>query len=47
MQNTLIILACLFTTCCASSWDSVEMEIYDLYEEINGTFYELLNVTQV
>lgn len=46
MQNTLIILACLFTTCCASSWDSVEMEIYDLYEEINGTFYELLNVTQ-
>lgn len=29
-----------------SAWDPTDMEIFDLYEEVNGTFYELLGISQ-
>ena len=31
----------------AVSWDNEEMELFDLVEEINRNFYEVLNVEQV
>ena len=34
--------------CCVvpvAAWDPTDMEIFDLYEEVNGTFYELLGIS--
>lgn len=32
---------------CASAWDTEELEIFDLVEEINQNFYNVLGVQQV
>ena len=40
-----IVFISILTIC--SAWDQDDMEIFDLYEEINGTFYELLGINQV
>lgn len=31
----------------AQAWDSDQLEIFDLVEEVNQNFYNLLNVSQV
>jgi len=41
----LIILFSAFSVCFA--WDQSELEIFDLVEEINQNFYDLLGVPQV
>ena len=41
------LLIVLLTIRSAQCWDSEEMEIFDLVEEINQNFYELLGVSQV
>lgn len=38
------ILLGILTIC--SAWDPTDMEIFDLYEEVNGTFYELLGISE-
>ena len=40
-----ILLVIVPTTCLA--FDQVDLEIFDLYEEVNGTFYELLGIEKV
>ena len=40
-----ILLVVVPTTCLG--FDQVDLEIFDLYEEVNGTFYELLGVQKV
>lgn len=42
-------LAILFylTIHCASAWDTEELEIFDLVEEINLNFYNVLGIQQV
>jgi hypothetical protein len=42
---SLIILFSVFSVCFA--WDQSELEIFDLVEEINQNFYDLLGVPQV
>lgn len=44
LGRTIILLAILSLS---YAWDNDDFEIFDLYEEVNGTFYELLGVTQV
>lgn len=41
----LIVFLSMFSICCA--WDQSELEIFDLVEEINQNFYDLLGVPQV
>lgn len=41
----MIILFSVFSVCFA--WDQSELEIFDLVEEINQNFYDLLGVPQV
>lgn len=41
--NLLLLCSC----CCgALAWDSEELEIFDLVEEINQNFYEFMNISQ-
>lgn len=37
----------LICTKCVVSWDSEQMEVFDVVEEVKQNFYEMLNVTQV
>lgn len=37
----------LLSVKCVLCWDSEQMEVFDLVEEVKQNFYELLNVTQV
>jgi len=39
-----VVFVLTFALCAA--WDPDDMEIFDLYEEVNGTFYELLGISQ-
>lgn len=32
---------------CARAWDDDDLEVFDVVEEVNQNFYELLGVTQV
>lgn len=32
---------------CARAWDDDDFEVFDVVEEVNQNFYELLGVTQV
>lgn len=41
----LVIFLSIFSMC--SAWDQSELEIFDLVEEINQNFYDLLGVPQV
>lgn len=41
----LILTSCLVTR--TNAWDSDEMELFDLVEEVNTNFYELLGVSEV
>jgi len=41
-----LVLVLTTLTCGSHAWDQVDMEIFDLYEEVNGTFYELLGLSQ-
>ena len=42
-----IILAFLLSSKCSDAWDTDEMELFDLVEEVNGNFYDILGVEQV
>lgn len=44
LKTVFIVLMCAK---CVLSWDSEQMEVFDLVEEVKQNFYELLNVTQV
>lgn len=37
----------LISAKCILTWDSEQMEVFDLVEEVKQNFYELLNVSQV
>jgi len=39
-----VVLVLAVATC--SAWEQDDMEIYDLYEEVNGTFYEFLGISE-
>ena len=43
----LVVFSVVWSTCHSSSWDNIDFEIFDLYEEVNGTFYALLDIKQV
>ena len=43
----LIYLACIFFFSSVYTSYSDDLEIYDLYEQVNGTFYELLEISNV
>ena len=47
MALTRIILFLLCGVCCVVCFDYDELEIFDLVEEVNQNFYELLGVDQV
>jgi len=32
---------------CANAWDNDELEIFDLVEEVNRNFYEVLEIDKV
>ena len=42
-----IILVFLLSSKCSDAWDTDEMELFDLVEEVNGNFYDILGVEQV
>lgn len=42
--NIFVICALLLST---EAWDTEELEIFDLVEEINRNFYEFMGITQV
>lgn len=41
-----LFLLLLSTSTLVCAWDSEELEIFDLVEEVNKNFYEVLNVEQ-
>lgn len=49
MKLQSIIVVCLLAMIAhVHGWDSVEMEVFDVVEELEGrNFYELMNITQV
>lgn len=47
MKNVCISVILIGLACSAAAWDTEELEIFDLVEEINQNFYELLGVAQV
>ena len=42
-----IILVFLLSSHYSDAWDTDEMELFDLVEEVNGNFYDILGVEQV
>lgn len=46
MKNVCISVILIGLACSAAAWDTEELEIFDLVEEINQNFYELLGVAQ-
>lgn len=44
--EVLIIFTLLFASC-AVAWDQDDLEVFDLVEEVNENFYELLKIKQV
>lgn len=43
----LLLLSALLLVPSSNAWDSEELEIFDLVEDINQNFYEMLGVQQV
>lgn len=43
----LIVLVLLVNTGDVFAWDSEELEVFDVVEEVNQNFYEFLNISQV
>lgn len=43
----LIVFVLLANTCDVFAWDSEELEVFDVVEEVNQNFYEFLNISQV
>lgn len=46
-MNVITTFIVLITTGNVISWDSEQMEVFDVVEEVKQNFYELLNLTQV
>lgn len=44
---SVITVVCILNSQVVSAWDSEELEIFDLVEEINENFYKILNIEQV
>lgn len=44
--EVLIISTLLFVSC-AKAWDQDDLEIFDLVEEVNENFYDVLKIKQV
>lgn len=47
MKTATLAILIYLTINCASAWDTEELEIFDLVEEINQNFYTVLGVQQV
>lgn len=45
MRFVLLLFAAL--VCRAAAWDDDDMEVFDVVEEVNQNFYELMGVAQV
>lgn len=45
MRLVLLFLGALI--CHASAWDDDDLEVFDVVEEVNQNFYELMGVAQV
>lgn len=45
MRSVVLVLLSLVLT--ASAWDEGDFEVFDVVEEVNQNFYELLGVKQV
>ena len=48
--HKILFLHCFYlilSVCSVYCWDTDDLELFDLVEEVNGNFYELLDVTQV
>lgn len=41
------VIVCLTLVTSATAWDDDDFEVFDVVEEVNQNFYELLGVTQV
>lgn len=47
LKCAVYLLACLMPIAPAVAWDSDQLEIFDLVEEINQNFYTVFNISQV
>lgn len=47
MKPVLIFLTISFLPNICTAWDQSEMEIFDLIEEVNANFYDVLGIYQV
>lgn len=45
MRHAVFVLFTLIL--CVRAWDDGDLEVFDVVEEVNQNFYELLGVTQV
>lgn len=46
-KTSVTILLLISSAICVQSWDTEELEIFDLVEEIKVNFYELMGIQQV